>query len=70
MYYKVNKDTDLYSKLDDVLNKIKKCNDKSWDLCDELGFEGVGKSHRGVAGGVSYFKSKEKPKGYKFIGKR
>lgn len=69
MYYKLEKGNETFDKLDNVLNKMSKCNKEAMNLVEELGFERFGVSRGVVAGGISCIQSDYKPEGYKSVGK-
>ncbi len=69
MYYKLEKGNETFQKLESVWDKINKCNKKSRELVEELGFKEFGVSQHSVAGGISCIKSDCKPEGYKKVGK-
>lgn len=69
MYYKVEKGTEIYNKLDKVWDKMIKYNNISLEFIKSIGFNKFGVSHKGVAGGVSCIESDYKPEGFKQVGK-
>lgn len=69
MKFKVEKGTDTYNKLSEVFDKIKDYNNQAMSLANKLGSEEFGISFKGVAGGISCIKYKDKPEGFKVVGK-
>ena len=70
MYYKIEPGNVTHEKVKDTLQKLDSYIDQSESLVKELGFERYGKSHNGVAGGISCVESSSKPEGYVSVGKK
>lgn len=67
MYYRVNKKSQLYTKLKELQLKMQAANNAAYKLVKELGFEKWrGKSNMVIAGGIVSLYSEKKPEGYAF----
>jgi len=69
MYFKVEKGTETFKKIDEMMDKFVDYNKQAHKLVKELGYDAFGTSHRGVAGGISCINASEKPDGFKQVGK-
>jgi len=69
MYFKVEKGTETFKKIDEMMDKFVDYNKQAHKFVEELGYDAFGTSHRGVAGGISCINASEKPDGYKQVGK-
>ena len=68
MYYKVEKGTETYLKLDNILKKTKECNNATINLVNSLGYKKFVLNSSFIAGGLSAIQAKKKPDGFKSSG--
>lgn len=67
MYFKIDKDSELYLKLKEVQVKMKEANQAAYKLANELGFkQWRGDSNMTIAGGIQSLYSETKPDGYAY----
>jgi len=69
MYFKTEKGSETFDKLDNVWRKINDFDKQANDLVIELGYTKYGRSNIGIGGGISCIYSKTKPEGFKTVGK-
>ena len=70
MYFKIEKGTNTHNSLEELFEKINKCNLESISFVEKLGYKKHGKKHGVIAGGISCIESENKPEGFKTVGKK